>query len=81
MSSHDTPVDVAPNNIGGALDSIRLDEIARLAGLAASYWHSIELAADRGDELTVQVHCRQVVQVTREVLSAVKTLESNEVEP
>ena len=26
-----------------------LDEIARLAGLAASYWHSVELAADRGD--------------------------------
>ena len=57
MSSRDAPVDVAPHRISAAPStSIRLDEIARLAELAASYWHSIELAADRGDELTVRVH-------------------------
>ena len=69
MSARDAPVDVAPPGIGGALDFIRLDEIARLAALAASYWHSIELAADRGDVLTVRVHIHQIVQVTREALT------------
>jgi hypothetical protein len=75
------PEDTIEPEIDGALDFIRLDEIARLGALAASYWHSIELAADRGDVLTVRVHIHQVVQVTREALSAVKTLESKEVEP
>ena len=78
MSAPANPVEP---EIGSAFNFIRLDEIARLAALAASYWHSIELAADRGDVLTVRVHIHQVVQVTREALSAVKTLESNEVEP
>lgn len=32
-----------------ALDVARLDELARLAELAASYWHSVALGAERGD--------------------------------
>ena len=63
------------------LDAVRLDEIGRLASLAASYWHSIELAADRGNTLTVVTHCRQVAAVTREAFAVVKTLGSGEVEP
>ena len=63
------------------LDTVRLDELARLAALAASYWRSIELAADRGDTLTVGVHCKQVARVTREVLTLISTLGSAEVQP
>ena len=64
-----------------ALDAVRLDEIARLAALAASYWRSVELAADRGNTLTVVTHCRQVASVTRDAFAIVKTLGSTEVEP
>jgi hypothetical protein len=72
------PIDL---EIDVALDAVRLDEIARLAELAASYWHSIALAADRGNRLTVATHCRQVASVTREAFAIVKTLGSEEVEP
>jgi hypothetical protein len=62
-----------------ALDVGRLDEIGRLAALAASYWHSIELAAGRGDVLTARVHCHQVRSVTVEAFALVKTLGEPEV--
>jgi hypothetical protein len=62
--------------IEDAIDYIRLNEIGRLAGLAASYWHSVELAADRGDLLTLAVHTKQVVSVTREALTLVGALGS-----
>jgi hypothetical protein len=71
----DEPV-AAAHRIEDALDYVRFDEIARLAGLAASYWHSVELAADRGDLLTLAVHTKQVVSVTREALTLVGTLGS-----
>ena len=64
-----------------ALDSARCDEIARLAALAASYWHSVELAADRGDTLTVRVHVHQVAAVTREAFSLTGQLGEAEAEP
>ncbi len=57
-----------------AVDFLKLDEIGRLAALASSYWRSIELAADRGDTLTIAVHCKQVASVTREAFAVVKTL-------
>ena len=63
-----------------ARDYVRLDEIARLAALASSYWRSVELAADQGDALTVVVHCKQVAAVTREAFAAVKALGSREIE-
>jgi hypothetical protein len=50
------------------------DDIARLAELAASYWCSTALAADRGEILTIAVHCRQVAAVTREAFALVKSL-------
>ena len=64
--------------LAGALDLGRFDEIGRLAELAASYWHSMALAADRGDALTVFVHCRQVAAVSRETFAIVKTLGETE---
>ena len=75
-AQQEAPGDAVAPTIGSALHFIRLDEIARLAALAASYWHSIELAADRGDVLTLRVHIHQVTQVTRETLTAAKTLKS-----
>jgi hypothetical protein len=72
------PIDL---EIDVVLDAVRLDEIARLAELAASYWRSIALAADRGNRLTVVTHCRQVAAVTREAFAIVKTLGSDEFEP
>jgi hypothetical protein len=67
----------ASHRIEDALDCVRLDEIARLAGLAASYWHSVELAADRGDKLTVAVHCKQAAAVTREAFALIGALGSS----
>jgi hypothetical protein len=60
------------------LNFARWDEIARLSQLAASYWNSIALAADRGDALTVVTHCRQAAAVTREAFALVKQLGQQE---
>jgi hypothetical protein len=60
-----------------ALDADRFDAVADLAERAASYWYSIALAADRGERLTVEVHCRQVAAVTREAFAMVKALGSD----
>jgi len=49
-----------------ALDYGRLNTIAELADLAASYWYSVALAATRGERLTIETHCRQIAAVTRE---------------
>ena len=70
---------VPRETIVNALDVARLDELARLAELAASYWHSVALAADRGDDLTVTVHCKQVAVVTRGAFALARTLGSSEV--
>lgn len=56
------------------LEYVRLDEIAHLAALGASYWHSIELAADRGETVTVAVHFKQIIRVTREAAAVLATL-------
>lgn len=60
-----------PGTIGA---SLHFEELARLADLAASYWQSIALAADRGEIVTVAVHMRQAVAVTRETVAIVNTL-------
>jgi hypothetical protein len=64
----------APRTLVAALDCGRFDSMAELADLASSYWHSIALAAERGERLTVETHCRQVAAVTREAFATVKTL-------
>ncbi len=65
----------APPAIDAAVDFVRLEEIARLAELAASYWRSIALAAGRGEAQTVRIHCSQVANVTRSAFSTVKELD------
>jgi hypothetical protein len=69
----------ASPRIEDALDFASLDEIARLAALATSYWRSVELAAERGDALTLVVHCKQLAAVTREAFAIVKTLGETDV--
>lgn len=68
----------ASASVVGALDYVRLDAIAELAHLAASYWISIREAADRGERPTIDVHCRQVAAVTREAFAIVKSLGSED---
>ncbi len=70
----------ASPSLTDALDCNRFDEIAELAERAASYWASIALAADRGERLTVTVHCKQVAAVTKEAFATVKELGSQEAE-
>jgi hypothetical protein len=67
-------------SLAGALDYGRLDAIAELADLAASYWHSVALAAARGERGTITVHCRQLAAVTKEAFATVKALGSAEPE-
>jgi hypothetical protein len=45
-----------------------------MADLAASYWRSAAEAAYRDDQLTLEVHCRQLAILTREAFATVKTL-------
>jgi hypothetical protein len=52
-----------------------LDEIARPAELASSYWRSVALAADWGDVLTVTVHIKQVTSVTKAALGVAAELQ------
>ena len=66
--------------IAEALDFVRLDELARLAERAASYWRSVALAAERGEALTVTVHCKQIAAVTREAFALARALGSAKVE-
>ena len=66
--------------IADALDVARLDELARTADLAASYWHSVALAADRGDVHTLILHCHQLAAVTREAFALARALGSAEAE-
>jgi hypothetical protein len=63
-----------------ALDVARFDELARLAELAASYWHSVALAADRGDVHTLILHCHQLAAVTKEAFALARALGSAEAE-
>jgi hypothetical protein len=61
-------------NLIAALDYVRIDAIAEFANLTSSYWRSIQEAAQRGERLTVEAHCKQVSAVTRESFGVVKTL-------
>jgi sorbitol-specific phosphotransferase system component IIA len=66
--------------IADALDYGRLIAIVEMADLAGSYWHSAALAAERGDRLTLETHCRQIAAVTKEAFATVKALGSDEAE-
>ena len=67
--------------VSAALDSVRFDAIAEMADLAASYWLSVREAAERGERLTIEVHCKQVAAVTREAFATVKALGAEEPAP
>lgn len=67
-------------SLADALDVARLDELARAAELAASYWHSVALAADRGDVHTVILHCHQLSFTTRAAFKLARTLGQAEVD-
>jgi hypothetical protein len=71
----------SPQTLTAALDYVRFDAIAELAEIAASYWHAVALAANRGERLTIEVHCRQVAAVTREAFFIAKALGSETAEP
>jgi hypothetical protein len=75
MESNSTTPDSSPQAADSALNDIRLDEIAGLADLAANYWRSVALAADRRDVLTITVHVKQVTAVTRTALLVVAELQ------
>ena len=70
----------AAPSLADALDCGRLNTIAELADLAASYWHSVALAATRGGRPTIETHCRQIAAVTREAFATVKALGSAQAE-
>jgi hypothetical protein len=77
MSKDSTPSEASPAYAlaeACCVNFATYDQIARLAELAASYWKSTALAADRGDAPTVVTHCRQVALVTRDVFALVKSL-------
>ena len=61
-------------SLADALDVGRYAAIVDLAERAASYCHSVALAAERGERLTVETHCRQVSLVTKEAFHTVKKL-------
>jgi hypothetical protein len=44
----------SPQTLTAALDYGRFDAIAEFAERAASYWHAVALAADRGERLTIE---------------------------
>jgi hypothetical protein len=66
--------------LAGAIDVARLDELGRHAELAASLWHSVALAADRGDVHTLILHCHQLATVTKEAFALARVLGSAEAE-
>jgi hypothetical protein len=51
---------------------IRLEEIARMAELAANLWGAVALAADRGDTTALNVHVNQIVILTRAAIAAIR---------
>ena len=57
-----------------AARDIRREAVVEMADLAASYWRSAAEAAYRDDQLTLEVHCRQLAILTREAFATVKTL-------
>lgn len=57
-----------------AARDIRREAVVEMADLAASYWRSAAEAAYRDDQLTLEVHCRQLAILTREAFATVKAL-------
>ena len=74
------PADTKQRTTTDALDFMRFDLIQDLSAQASSYNASIAHAAYRGDQRTVEVHCKQLAAVTRELFKTVKSLGSATIE-
>jgi hypothetical protein len=68
-------------SINDALNQLSADHVIDLSEQAASLWRSVTEAAWRGDLRTMEVHCQQIVIVSKEAFRTVKELrESTKVE-
>jgi hypothetical protein len=68
-------------SVAAALDVARLDELARTAALAGSYWYSVALCADRGDAIALVTHfAAQAAAASRDALALARALGSAEPE-
>jgi hypothetical protein len=65
---------LAEITLADAVNVMRLNNIARLTELVASYWWSVGLAADRAEIITIIANCREAAAATRECFATVKTL-------
>lgn len=60
-------------------DLLRYEEIARQADLGVNLWSSLMLAAERGDDATITLNCKQIQILTRETFALVKLLGEEDV--
>lgn len=74
MSTVTDNTDAGKRTITDMLDLTRYDEITRHADLAQNLWNSLYLAAQRGDDRTLRLHCHQLSGLTRAVFHLVKRL-------
>jgi hypothetical protein len=66
------------SRVDAACDCLRFDEIARLAALAASYYTSLMLAAEREEMDAIAVHLRQAIATTKAIVAIAGELQENE---
>jgi hypothetical protein len=64
----------APQTVNDVIDQMRADFIIEFAARAESLWRSVAEADFRGDLLTMQVHCRQISSISREVFRTIREL-------
>lgn len=57
-----------------AANHLKYEMLADLAGHAASYWHSMILAAERRDSHLIGFHARQIQIVTKEAFRLAREL-------
>ena len=65
-------------NVRDALDLLRYDELRKQADLGVNLWHSLLLAAERGDDPVINRNCEQIRILTRTTFALVKRLGSEE---
>lgn len=60
-------------------DLLRYEEIARQADLGVNLWSSLMLAAERGDNASINLNCKQIQCLTRSMFALVKLLGEEDV--
>jgi hypothetical protein len=63
-----------PTRADATMAYLHREQFIELADLVGSYWVSAREAAYRADDLTLKIHCRQIVATTRLALELVKLL-------